>query len=878
MPLLTGTRLGPYELLGQIGAGGMGVVYNAKDARLGREVAIKLLPKAFAEDVDRLRRFEQEAKTLGNLNHPNILSVFDVGSFEGQPYLVMERLLGETLRGRIAGKALTTKKAMEIALQIAQGLSAAHERGIIHRDLKPDNIFLTREGRVKILDFGLAKPAQDQIQGSDSTRALNMPILPGTSASFPHTAPGTVVGTAGYMSPEQVRGERLDGRSDLFCLGLMLWEMLTGRHPFHGDSAIEIMYAILRDEPPELDPDLHLPLLLERVVQRCLAKQPSDRFQSAHDLAFALEAASQSSFVSMTELKSAPVSSTRSKRSGWWIALGTVGALGLAAMIWLFWHRALPAPNFKRLTFAPGLVDAARFSADGRSIFFTARFQGRKPELFVQSPESPEPRPVDTGGFVLLDISSNNQLAVLRETHQGQEGYRGILAEMPGGGGSFRDLQEDVLEAAWDEEGGHLAVITLDKGFNSCLEYPSGHVLHSSAGELKLLRMGPGNRMALVEGTGGRTDIVVFQPRGQSRILFSKGEDVFAATLTGLAWHPSGKALWFSENQGSQSVFWTLSMNGKRSMVWRGPGDIRLMDIAPDGRVLATVRQTRKGVFYQRAGQTALRDLSILDGTQAVGFTPDGASLLMLESPSLDGGTTQDLAYLRSVEGSSVVRLAKGYPRSLSTDGRMVGMSLSNSEDAANVLTFVPTGAGQTLKVEVPGNFDGLDDAVLFDQERKVLFAGMQKGQDWQFYTLEREGGTPKAFTPVGIRAPRPLLLSPDGKFMIGTTTTRGQYARYALEGGDARPIRGMQPGETPIAWTQDGRGICITGAETDLPVRIFRLDPDTGQRSLLHSFMPPDTAGYLGTPSVRTNTANSAFAFTYDRRISDLYLIEGMK
>jgi serine/threonine protein kinase len=278
--LATGTKLGRYEIRSKVGEGGMGEVYLARDLEIGRDVAIKVLPSTFSQDKDRLRRFQQEACAAGALNHPNILSIYDVGKNDGSPYVVSELLEGETLRRRIAGTPMTQRRAIDYALQIANGLAAAHEKGIIHRDLKPDNIFVTNDGRVKILDFGLAKltqPDGNQSQTEIPTRRVD-------------TNPGVIMGTVGYMSPEQVKGRQVDQRSDIFSFGAILYEMLSGRRAFHGESPAETMSAILKEDPPELSQtNQNVSPALARFVNRCLEKNPESRFHSASDLAFALE-------------------------------------------------------------------------------------------------------------------------------------------------------------------------------------------------------------------------------------------------------------------------------------------------------------------------------------------------------------------------------------------------------------------------------------------------------------------------------------------------------------------------------------------------------------------------------------------------------------
>src|SRR6187455_1355107 len=293
MSLSPGSSLGPYEIVATIGAGGMGEVYRAKDPRLKRDVAIKVLPASVAADADRLRRFETEAQTAGGLNHPNITAVYELGSHDGAPYIVQELLEGETLRSRLAGGPLPVRKATEYAIQTARGLAAAHEKGIVHRDLKPENLFVTNDGRVKILDFGLAKLTQADGAAGPQT---NLPTATGGG-----TEPGVVMGTLGYMSPEQVKGKSADARSDIFAFGAILYEMLSGSRAFHRDTAAETMSAILREEPPDLSAtNRNVQPGLERVIRHCLEKNPEERFHSAHDLAFDLRALSDASTPAMT--------------------------------------------------------------------------------------------------------------------------------------------------------------------------------------------------------------------------------------------------------------------------------------------------------------------------------------------------------------------------------------------------------------------------------------------------------------------------------------------------------------------------------------------------------------------------------------------------
>jgi eukaryotic-like serine/threonine-protein kinase len=389
--LTAGTRLGPYEVLAPVGAGGMGEVYRARDPRLGRDVAVKVLPAAFSADPERLHRFEQEARAAAALNHPNILAVHDIGQHDGAPYIVSELLEGATLRDRLSGGALPVRKAVEYAVQIAHGLAAAHEKGITHRDLKPENIFVTTDGRVKILDFGLAKLTQAE----PAVAALS--ALPTTP---PDTSPGVVLGTIGYMSPEQVRGLPADHRSDIFAFGAILYEMLSGRRAFHRETGAETMTAILKEDPAELPTaERHIPPTLERIVDRCLEKNSAARFQSTRDLAFALEGLSSSS-------DAVPIDrSIAGRNPGAWLAWAVAGVLALTgiavAPLVVAHFREVPArPEVIRFSVFPATNTAfspapiAPFQAvspDGRRLAFLAT-RGGPSLLWVRSLDSLDAR------------------------------------------------------------------------------------------------------------------------------------------------------------------------------------------------------------------------------------------------------------------------------------------------------------------------------------------------------------------------------------------------------------------------------------------------------------------------------------------------------
>ena len=485
MTLQTGVRLGSYEIRGPVGAGGMGEVYRGWDERLGREVAIKVLPDSAASDPDRLGRFDQEARAAGALNHPNVLAVYDVGFHDAVPYIVSELLEGETLRTCLQAGRLTPRKAVEHAIQIARGLAAAHQRGIVHRDLKPENVFLTRDGQVKILDFGLAKLRD--LTGSDPER----------ETATQQTRPGVVMGTVPYMSPEQVRGLPADARSDIFALGSVLYEMLARRRAFVGETASEVETAILRAEPPDLPTlDARIPAALDRIVRRCLEKRAEDRFETARDVAFALEAVATAE-----ETKPIPDTGRPAARPAALALLAAlvVGLLSRCRPASPASARPTPPPSYTQLTFRRGTILSARFSHDGQTVVYSAAWGGQPAQVYatrIGSPRVPAPGP---GGHRPLGFLARRGCreagAVPRKSRTGEMTTKGRWRAFRSAGARLGSCSENVTAADWDPEGRDLAVVHDGK-----LEYPIGHVVYAARRPIYSVRALPGGRFAIVEG------------------------------------------------------------------------------------------------------------------------------------------------------------------------------------------------------------------------------------------------------------------------------------------------------------------------------------------------------------------------------------------
>jgi len=848
MPLVAGARLGPYEIIAPLGAGGMGEVYRARDTRLERDVAIQILPARLSGDPAALARFEREAKSVAALSHPSILAIFDVGTADGVSYAVMELLTGETLRARLADGPLPVRKALDYAIQIANGLGAAHQKGIVHRDLKPENLFLTNEGRGKILDFGLARQS-----GLTDTADANAPTVAGS------TEPGTVLGTVGYMSPEQVRGSSADARSDIFSFGAVLYEMLSGRRAFKGESAAETMTAILTKDPPELsEANPSLPPAVERIVHHCLEKLPEQRFQSSYDVAFDLEALSTSSGKTPALV---PRGTITSKRAVGAIALLAAG-IGLGAIVERVRKTPSPeAPTYRRLTFDRGQMGAARFAPDGNTVVYSAAWRGEPTELFTTRLDSRESRPLGLGNATLLAVSSTSELA----TGHDCRGCQTTLSRVALSGGSPRDVVESVTWADWLPDGSGLAVVRRLENSQQ-VEFPVGKVLYETRGHITNVRVSPrGDWVAFMDHpSGSDAGTVVAVDRSGARRTLSK----WWGDMLGLAWYPDGREVWFTAGMvGDFKSLRAVTLDGKERLIAQMLGEINLEDISRDRRVLVSRENWGDELKALPPGASAERDLTWLGFSFVADLSLDGSRVLFTEL--LRGAPESGVTYLRKTDGTPAVRLGEGGALALSPDGKWALCWLTSPVR----LVVVPTGAGERKTLPGP-ELTSVGLATWFPDSRRVLFIGTTQGEGQRAFIQDIEGGQRKAIGPAGISSVR-VSVSPDGQ-TIAASSPNGPIL-FSSDGTQLPPCRGTELNDRPIQWSADGRSLYVIVVGR-LVSQIFRIELATGRRTLLYELAARDPAGASAPLSMRLTRDGKSYAYALERVLNDLYLVDGLK
>ena len=827
-PIAPGSRFGPYEVLGLLGTGGMGEVYLARDPRIGREVALKILPAGLSADPDRQRRFEQEARTTGLLNHQNVVTVFDVGTEGGVPFLVCELLEGTSLRASLDQGPLSSRRAVEIAVQVARGLAAAHGKGVVHRDLKPENIFVTSDGRVKILDFGIAKLSQPEAAPLDAI------------ATVQATEPGLILGTASYMSPEQVAGRVVDARSDLFSFGVVLYEMLSGRRPFAGETRVETMTAILREEvapPSSVNPAIAP--VLDRVVLHCLEKTPEARFQTARDLAFALESVADTTGVAAPVDGEARGSSWARLRASlgagmWWLPVGVlVGAAGWIAMKPA--PRTATGPTFSRVTrlVATDANEAAPvLSPDGKWMAYSGE-AGDRTDVYVRFLSGAQTVNL-TAGEPQVFVATHRAIGGLDISPDGTEivfdgGARGAIASQQSSyvipaplGGTARKLVDGGLAVRWSPDGKRIAYMVPGGSAGDSLWVADATGEHSK--EIVPLSGGIHTHWPSWSADGRfvyfnyGVNSSNFEPTEIFRVSVAGGapERVIATSRRAIYPCPSpdGRGLLYSSNPlGVELSLWWKPFDGDPVRVTTGVGDYAEARLSRDGRsMVATVYQGRQSLVTLAAGGESPSTVPL-----SAGATGDSDPVFSLRSDRIAFSST------RGGDRNIWTARPDGTDARLVTSGAAIDERPAWSPDATKIAFVSSRGGERSVWVsDVDGGAPRrvvkaqVLDTITWSPDGQEVVYSAPIGEVPGLFRVPVSGGAPRRIpTPGGATAPAWSAVTNEIAYLephraVGATPTRAQVAFVTATGQVPRPpmTDGPTLGNGSLAWSPDGRSL----------------------------------------------------------------------
>jgi hypothetical protein len=868
--LSSGTTFGPYKIVAPLGRGGMGEVYRALDTRLGRDVALKVLREEDAEDPELLTRFEREARAASSLNHPNIVVVYEAGtaSVPGREspvhYLAMELIDGEPIAASTTGEPMPLRHFLDLAAQLADGIARAHESGIVHRDLKPSNVFVTSEGRVKILDFGLATLRQHT---GDDTQS--------PTAAGRLTSPGMAVGTLGYMSPEQARGETPTPASDQFSLGCIFYEMLTGVPPFSRSSAAEAFSAILRDDPRPVDEiNPAVPQPLRWILERCLAKAPRDRYVSTRDLARDLQTIRDHSVTTGVRAVSVAPAEPR-RRSLPWIAAAVVAiAAGAAGVLLLDRFRAPREPEFRRLTFREGIVTRALFAPNG-SILYAASWEGNPVRSYLALPESTGiDRALDSDTQFPLGYSEDgSQVLVLVGPSRPSVSESGTLAWWPSLGGKPRRILDN---AGWADVAGNdrfLAVVR-DLGAERVLEIRGAEgalqrTLFRTSGAIWFARISPdGKRVAFIHypfrgDSTGEVQIAAIDGSG-AKVLTRRFEK-----CAGLDWSAKTGEIWFSaSNQTAygSSTLWTVTPSGTLRSRYVLPDFFTLQSVSASGdRFLLTSQ--REGVeLTARRGAEEPHDLSWLGWTLIRDISPDGKTALFY-----DGGPSEKTAgvWIRPLEGGDATRLGEGFPGKFSPDGKSV-VAVTRPLSGAPELILIPVEAGAVRRLPASA---GNVSSPSFAGPNTLLFVRSEKGTR-EVWTMETDGSGARSLGGAGCDMP---AASPSGSSFL---CVQGERHRslfvFPIKGGPGRKLCEIPNDGGFIYARWNGTGDRILAVTRNR--RLLTLDSATGAVLQDEAIPLAGTSGQANLIAAALDAQAATRAYSVIRTSSDLYLASGIR
>jgi eukaryotic-like serine/threonine-protein kinase len=858
MSIRAGLQIGPYEAISLLGSGGMGEVYLAKDHRLGRDVALKILPAEFTKNSERVKRFQQEAKTASSLNHPNIITIYDVGQIDSNLYIVMEYIEGKTLRELLDDGPLSLRKTVSLAAQFADGLAKAHSAGIVHRDLKPENLMITKDGYAKILDFGLAKlipTTGDQLETlADSA-----------------TADHKIMGTVGYMSPEQAAGRTMDFRTDQFSFGSILYEMLTGKRAFQGKTPMETLATVIHKDPEPLNPSTPIPSPLKWIVERCLAKDPEERYGSTRDLARDLarlrdHVAELSSVPDITAQVERP--SVRHLPKYLWIGLPLL-LLFISAFLFVKSRSAQTAASqnpkevsFTRLTYRQGTVFSGAFASDGTTIIFSASWQGEPRNIFLKHAEGIESLPINIPDADVLSISKTGQMLIATNRTD-----VATLSQIPVTGGTKRDLLNDVFAAAWAPDGQNFAVSQRING-KSRLQFPAGTKIYETSQIIDEVKFSPsGELLAFVEHTwGGSSGNVIIADR-KGKMLARSPEDF----PNGIAWTPHGKEVWYatySDEPNGGYVIKGLDQSGKVRIVESFQNRPRLFDISPNGEVLLTFNEARVIARILAPDSKEEKDISWLDASQTNDITKDGKIVLLHERGEA-GENPLGTIYFRKSDGSSAVRLAAGTAITFFPSGdRVLGTNFPCD------LYVFPLGAGQIEKHSF--KLDKCLGVDVAENNQDVLI--MELGNTNKLYIgdLKTNKLTEIPGTNVVFESVWAAHFSPDQKRVLELSQD-GQSVIYPREGGKPVEVPWIQKMEIPFQWSTDGNSVLVANP-LSFPVTVYKININTGERKPIATLAPPDQSGIGTLQMMRFSADEKSYVYSYSQDLSKLYLLRHLK